>query len=54
MKELETEQERLNDYCLLLTSNFAQLQLRVQQVMMVPKESREVLMGNDDRFLKKD
>lgn len=43
IKELEEEQEQLNQSLRALTTHFAQVQFRLRQIISAPNESKEVI-----------
>lgn len=50
MRQLEDEQEQLNSSLLALTSHFAQVQLRLKQIVDAGTEEREILLKELEEF----
>ncbi|ESO97682.1 hypothetical protein LOTGIDRAFT_104100, partial [Lottia gigantea] len=50
LRELESEQEQLNSSLLALTSHFAQVQLRLKQIVSAPADDKEKLLTELEQF----
>ncbi|KAH7721596.1 RUN domain-containing protein 1 [Aphelenchoides avenae] len=50
LQELESEHERLSESILALSSHFAQVQLRIQQISQAPSDSRDTLLKELQEF----
>ena len=50
VKIMEEEQEELNSSLMALTSHYAKVQLRLQQIVSAPGESREELLKDLEQF----
>ena len=50
VKQMEEEQEELNSSLMALTSHYAKVQLRLQQIVAAPGESREELLKDLEQF----
>ncbi|XP_059091425.1 RUN domain-containing protein 1-like isoform X2 [Tigriopus californicus] len=50
IEEMEEEQEELNNSLMSMTSHFAKVQLRLQQVVGAPSDKREILLKELEHF----
>merc|ERR1719210_1500615 len=50
LKQMEEDQEEMNSNLIALTSHFAKVQLRLQQVVSAPPENRENLLKELEQF----